>query len=134
MTDDWTPPAKARKGAPRAVAAVRAKVAHKQAPGSRCLIVYVTEPVAKELGWANGGTVAPAFRSARLRLVPSHSGLRAKSDSPTSKTLRITISGAPLVRAMCAKVRALPYVVEGSTLYVDLPQEWIAAMKLEAWA
>lgn len=119
-----------RPGSPRSVLAVRARIAHTSAQKRR-LDVFVTEPVAALLGWCAGGAVQPQFArtktSFHVRLTPAHSGIRATPPSPKSKTLRVAVSGAPLARGLCAKVREVPYHIDAGVLVADLPLEWALA-------
>jgi hypothetical protein len=123
----WTGAVHKRQGSPRSVRAVRARVVHTAAQKRR-LDIFVTEVVARALGWAEGGIVRAEFSSDErhffVRLTPAHQGVRATRPSKKSGTLRIAISGAPLTTGLCAKVREVSFRFDDGQLIADLPLEW----------
>lgn len=123
----WTGVSHTRKSTSRSKASVSARVVHTSAQKRR-LDLFVTEPVYREMGWRNGGKVRPEFmidgQSLKVRIFPSHDGLKACNQSPRSKTVRVPISGAPIDKGLCAKVRSVPFIIDGNTLIAHLPLEW----------
>lgn len=126
----FEPPVLTRHGSARSVRQVRAAVLHTETR-SRRLEVFITKPVLDELGWISGGIVAPHFartpNALVLRLAPAHSGLRATPASRRSPTVRVVVSGAPLARGLCAKVRVVDFNINGQTLFANLPRDWGSA-------
>lgn len=126
---DWMQPKTRRMSSPRAKPAVRARVVHTDGP-RRKLDVFVTEPVQAQLGWKLGQMVEVHFSATSgamiLRMRPAHRGLTLRKDAKTTRTARVTISGAPLAPTMCAKVREVPYSFSDGVLFAHLPAEWFA--------
>ena len=123
----WRAPRMVRPGSPRAVAAVRAKIAQVRGRKSR-LEVFITEPVLRGLGWPLGGSVEAHFAASNpplCRLRPAHKGLTLSAATRRTRTARVTIGGHPF-SAASAKVRCLPYSIEDGALYVTIPSEWRA--------
>ncbi len=135
----WTNAVQTRKPTPRSARTVRARISHTSAQKRR-LDIFVTEPVCRDAEWTANGTVRAQFSRDNtgfyVRVFPSHSGVKASPTSRKSKTLRIAISGAPIVNGLCAKVREVPFVIEGSIITVSLPLDWaaLADMKQRAEA
>jgi hypothetical protein len=117
-----------RRGGPRAVEAVRARIAH-TATNKRRLDVFVTEPVQAKLGWKAGGIVSSTLTStpfpATVLLRPAHHGLRLGTGGKKSKTARVSITSPVIANGVCAPVRDVPFRVAGQSLAVSIPADWL---------
>lgn len=121
-----------RKGSPRAVHDVRAKVVHTARQGRR-IELFLTGPVLQKMGWRHGGRVSVFVGTASLILRPSHFGLLLSRFNSRTETVRLCIHGDFIRQSACAPVRSLDYETDPdeSVIAVKLPREWIQACAAE---
>lgn len=134
----WTDAVQSRRSTPRATRpVVRARVGHTSCQKRR-LEISITPPVLRLLGWTTGGSVHPSFSkidgALLVRLAPAHKGLRLICPSKHSATVRVAISGAPILPGLCAPIRAIFFTIDGQSLIASLPADWACLAKAEAVA
>lgn len=121
---------------PNAAMDVRARVVSERGRTTR-LDIFISKATREALGWPEGGEVAPEFATDRANLLARirlGQGLRATRSTKKSESVRICITGAPVVSGSSHPVASYKFAIVGGLLTVMLPKEWADMARWEKWA